>query len=120
MGKRTKKDIASKLNPTKFQEAVYTIVRTIPKGKVTTYKAIANQLGTGAYRAVGTALKNNPDIPQTPCHRVINSNGDVGAYAGVGGTKRKAELLKKEGVEIRNGTINLSEYNYSSFSAKCS
>jgi methylated-DNA-[protein]-cysteine S-methyltransferase len=61
---------------------VYALVRCVPKGKVTTYKEIANKLDTAAYRAVGTILKNNPDIPNTPCHRVIKSDRSLGGYMG--------------------------------------
>ena len=47
---------------------------------------------------MGTALKNNPLAPDIPCHRVIRSDGDLGAYSGsAAGTKRKAELLAMEG-----------------------
>jgi len=98
--------------PTKFQEAVYVLTQQIPKGKVVTYKEIVNALGTAAYRGVGTVLKNNPDMPKTPCHRVINTNGDVGAYAGLGGTKRKIYLLRKEGVKITKGKIELAKFEF--------
>jgi len=96
-----------------FKTAVYHLTRQIPKGRVSTYKDIANALDTAAYRAVGTALKNNPDIPKTPCHRVIKTNGEIGEYAGVGGKKRKEELLKSEGISTHNGRINLEKYCYS-------
>ena len=80
---------------TDFQEKVYGVVRKIPKGKVLTYKEIAAAIGNPkAYRAVGNALNKNP-FREVPCHRVIRSDGKVGGYAR--GTKKKTELLKKEG-----------------------
>ncbi|MBX4200661.1 MGMT family protein [Candidatus Parcubacteria bacterium] len=80
---------------TPFQSKVYEAVKKIPKGMVFTYKDVAEMIGSpGAYRAVGTALKNNTD-PGVPCHRVIKSNGDVGEYNGLAG--RKMALLKSEG-----------------------
>ena len=89
--------------PTKFQIKVYEICKKIPKGKVTTYKAIAEAIGTKAYRAVGTALNKNPYAPKVPCHRVINSNGSLGGFATA--IKNKIKLLKKEGVKINNKKI---------------
>lgn len=89
--------------PTQFQNKVYNLCKKIPKGKVTTYKLIAEKLGTKAYRAVGTALNKNPFAPKVPCHRVVNSNGFVGEFAS--GINKKIKLLKKEGVEINNCKI---------------
>jgi methylated-DNA-[protein]-cysteine S-methyltransferase len=95
---------------TEFQKKVYNICKKIPKGKVTTYRAIAKKIGTKAYRAVGAALNKNPygisefkGKDMVPCHRVINSNGFVGGFAT--GIKNKIELLKKEGIEIKNNKI---------------
>ena len=67
--------------PTKFQSKVYEICRKIPEGKVTTYKAIAEAMGTKAYRAVGQALNRNPYAPRVPCHRVVNSKGHLHGFA---------------------------------------
>lgn len=93
---------------TKFQEKVYNLCKKIPKGKVTTYKIIAEKLGTKAYRAVGNALNKNPFAPKVPCHRVVNSDGNVGGFAK--GINKKIKLLKKEGVKIKNNKINLRKY----------
>ena len=85
---------------TDFQKDVLRAALEIPKGEVRTYKQIAEAVGhPKAYRAVGTALKKNPLAPDIPCHRVIKSNGELGNYSGVGGTKRKMELLSMEGNE---------------------
>ena len=86
-----------------FQEKCYKVLKTVPKGKITTYKEIAKALNSKAYRAVGTAMNKNPYAPKVPCHRVINSNGNVGNFAS--GTKNKIKLLKKEGIEIKNDKI---------------
>ncbi|MDP3640290.1 MAG: MGMT family protein [Nanoarchaeota archaeon] len=67
---------------TEFERKVYALCRKIPEGKVTTYKSIAEALGTKAYRAVGQALKKNPYAPQVPCHRVIATDGSLGGYCG--------------------------------------
>lgn len=94
-----------------FYEQVWQKIKEIPKGKVSTYALVGKALNSKAYRAVGTALKCNPYAPAVPCHRVINSNGNIGNYGGSGGVKKKAELLKKEGVEIVNNKID-SKYLY--------
>ena len=52
-----------------------------PKGKISTYKQIANRLNTKAYRAVGNAMAKNPNPIIVPCHRVIKSDGHIGGYA---------------------------------------
>ncbi|MCW8965988.1 MAG: MGMT family protein [Candidatus Pacearchaeota archaeon] len=93
-----------------FRERCYDILKKVPKGKITTYKELANALGTKAYRAVGTAMNKNPYAPKVPCHRVVNSDGRIGGFAL--GQKRKIEMLRKEGIEIINGKIDLSKFKY--------
>jgi len=94
-----------------FNQRCYDILKKVPKGKVTTYKAIAHKLKSKAYRAVGNAMNKNPYAPKVPCHRVVNSNGEVGGFAH--GTKKKVEMLQKEGIEIKNNKIvNFKKYFY--------
>ncbi|MEK6873066.1 MAG: MGMT family protein [Nanoarchaeota archaeon] len=83
-----------------FNQKCYVLLKKIPKGKVTTYKSIANKLNTKAYRAVGNAMNKNPYAHKIPCHRVINSNGKVGGYS------------KVEGIELTNGKIDLKKFGY--------
>jgi len=80
---------------TNFRQAVYSIVKKIPKGETLTYKQVAEKIGNPrACRAVGQALKKNysPDIP---CHRVIKSDGKLGGYNR--GVELKKKILNKEG-----------------------
>lgn len=94
-----------------FNERCYEKLRKVPRGKITTYKLLAHALKTKAYRAVGNAMNKNPYAPQVPCHRVINSNGFIGGFAN--GTKKKIRMLKKEGVEIKNGkVVSMQRYLY--------
>ena len=93
-----------------FNERCYAVLKKIPKGKITTYKEIAKALNSKAYRAVGNAMNKNPHSPLVPCHRVINSNGKLGGFAS--GLKNKIKMLKKEGIEINNGKINLKKFFY--------
>ncbi len=96
----------------RFSDKVLDIVKRIPRGKVVTYKAIAKKLNTKAYRAVGSALRNNKNPVKIPCHRVVNSDGSLGGYKGKLGSKEKVRLLRKEGVEIKKGNIDLIKYFY--------
>jgi methylated-DNA-[protein]-cysteine S-methyltransferase len=93
-----------------LNKRVWRLTRKIPSGKVTTYKEIAHSLGTKAYRAVGNALHVNPYAPTVPCHRVVNSNGSVGGFAS--GTRKKMQMLKKEGITIKKNKIDLKKYLY--------
>lgn len=94
---------------TDFQKKVYQATARIPRGRVSTYQAIARACGCpGAARAVGNALNKNPYAPQVPCHRVLRSNGQIGGFAW--GTAKKVAMLRKEGLIIQNGCIDLKRY----------
>ncbi|MEK6909190.1 MAG: MGMT family protein [Nanoarchaeota archaeon] len=94
-----------------FSNRCYELLKTIPRGKVTTYKDIALKLGTKAYRAVGNAMNKNPhDTNVYPCHRVISSSGEVGGYAH--GIEAKIKRLKSEGIEIMNNRIDLEKFRF--------
>jgi methylated-DNA-[protein]-cysteine S-methyltransferase len=80
------------------------LLRQIPKGKVTTYREIAQVLDSQAYRAVGRAMAKNRDLVVVPCHRVVCSDGKVGGYAN--GINQKIELLEREGIPILKGTFS--------------
>jgi len=83
-----------------FSNKVFGIVKEIPKGKVLTYKEVAQRAGNPrAWRAVGNILNKNKD-PKIPCHRIIRSDEKVGGYNR--GQKQKIALLKKEGVILKN------------------
>ena len=86
-----------------FNQRIYDLLKKVPKGKVTTYKILAEALGTKAYRAVGNAMNKNPYAPVVPCHRVVDSKGHLHGYAH--GLKKKAELLRREGIKIKNNMI---------------
>ncbi len=95
-----------------FNERCYKLLSTVPSGRVTTYKALAEALGCKAYRAVGNAMNKNP-YPRdlVPCHRVVNSDGRLGGYAGQ--TSEKINRLKAEGVTIKNErVVHFKEKNY--------
>lgn len=93
-----------------FKERVYRIARTIPKGKVATYGQLAALAGSpGAARAVGGAMRTNPDIPKTPCHRVVASNGALTGYSAGSGIATKRKMLLAEGVAFKGARVDLSQ-----------
>ncbi len=78
-----------------FAEKVIQIVKNIPKGQTLSYKEVATKAGSpGAFRAVGTLMKNNYNT-SIPCHRVVKSDGNVGEY-NRGGPEAKRRILEKE------------------------
>lgn len=93
-----------------FNERCYELLKQVPKGKVTTYKDLAQAMGTKAYRAVGNAMNKNPYAPEVPCHRVINTNGSLGGFAW--GIDKKIKMLQHEGIKIEQGKINLPIYQH--------
>lgn len=97
---------------TQLQRQVWEALTLIPAGKVTTYGALAKHLKTRAVRAVGTAVGKNPNPPQCPCHRVVRADGAIGQYSGSGGVAGKIALLKKEGVVIEDGVVDLARFGH--------
>lgn len=91
-----------------FYQKVYNVVEKIPNGKVLTYADVARLAGSlGAFRAVGTAMKLNPNFIVCPCHRVVGSDGRMHGYAN-GGEAAKIALLIKEGVRFKGKKVDLS------------
>ena len=92
----------------KFSEKVYELCKKIPPGKVSTYRAIGDKLNTKAYQAVGQALRHNPFAPNVPCHRVVNSKGELHGFGGKTSGKKlkdKQKLLESEGIKILNNKV---------------
>lgn len=84
---------------TPFQSEVLLRATTIPRGEVRPYGWLARQVGKpGAARAVGSTMARNPIPLIIPCHRVVRSDGHIGAYS-LGGPVQKWELLTFEGAE---------------------
>ena len=95
-----------------FFEQVYEVLKKVPKGKVVTYGQIACMLGCPRMaRQVGYALHVNPEPYVIPCHRVVNRFGALAPAFAFGGLEVQAQLLRREGVEVRNdGTVDLEKY----------
>lgn len=95
-----------------MKEAVYELVKKIPKGKVVTYGQIAECLGNkNKARVIGNIIHNNPDPANIPCHRVVNRKGEVADNFAFGGGKIQRVKLENEGIRFEdNGTVNLKRY----------
>jgi methylated-DNA-protein-cysteine methyltransferase related protein len=96
-------------------EKIYSVVSKIPRGKVLTYKIVAELSGIKNPRLVGFYLHRNPDPKKISCHRVIKSGGTLAKGYAFGGMKKQKEILQKEGVEIpKNGKIDLGRFLFNS------
>lgn len=95
-GRRERFDLSLAPGGTRFQQAVWNHLSTIPRGATTTYGEIARALGRPrAAQAVGAAVGSNPLSIVVPCHRVVGSTGSLTGYAG--GVETKRALLILEG-----------------------
>ena len=98
--------VAAEMNTAKltdFRRKVYTALMKVPRGRVTTYGALARRIGCRSAQAVGQALKANPFAPQVPCHRVVAADGSLGGFCGERGGQqlaRKRRMLESEGVRF--------------------
>jgi methylated-DNA-protein-cysteine methyltransferase-like protein len=96
-----------------FFELVYQVARAIPKGKVTSYGAIAAFLGAkSSARMVGWAMNGSHVAkPKVPAHRVVNRNGMLSGKMHFATPDLMEQLLKKEGITVENDKIvNFSEH----------
>jgi methylated-DNA-protein-cysteine methyltransferase-like protein len=90
-----------------FFEEVYAVVRLVPKGRVTSYGAIAKFLGTGkSARMVGWAMNAAHMVkPKVPAHRVVNRNGMLSGKMHFATPTLMQELLEKEKVVVQKDTV---------------
>lgn len=90
-----------------FYEQVFEVARLIPKGRVTSYGAIAKSLGAGgSSRMVGYAMRYAGQAqPSVPAHRVVNSSGLLTGKFHFNPPERMVELLEKEGILVKNDKV---------------
>ena len=94
-------------------ERIYESVKKIPKGFVATYGQVAELAGNPKMaRAVGNALHKNPDPDNIPCYRVVNSKGELAGAFAFGGAEVQANLLRADGIEVRDGKVDLNRYGF--------
>ena len=90
-----------------FFQNVFDVVRLIPKGRVTSYGAIAKYIGTGgSSRMVGWAMNASHGVkPKVPAHRVVNRNGMLTGKAHFETPTKMQELLEKEKIKVVKETV---------------
>ena len=94
------------LNNLDFFQRVYIVVKNIPFGKVTSYGAIANYLGSPqSSRVVGWAMNNSHSNYDIPAHRVVNRKGMLTGKHHFPGSNLMQELLENEGIKVENNVI---------------
>lgn len=93
-------------------EKIYTVVKSIPKGKVASYGQVALLAGNPRWsRVVGYALHVNPEPITIPCHRVVTKDGSLSKAFAFGGENMQRTLLAEEGVEfLPDGRVDLSRF----------
>lgn len=89
-----------------FFTQVYSVVKLIPKGRVTSYGAIAKYLSSPqASRMVGWAMNAAHGDPKIPAHRVVNRNGLLTGKMHFSDPNRMQELLEKEGIKVKKDQV---------------
>jgi len=94
-------------NKENIYDVIYEVVRAVPKGRVTTYGAVAAAIGakSGA-RVVGYAMNSCFGIkPKVPAHRVVNRNGELTGRFHFATPTLMQELLEKEGIKVKDDTV---------------
>ena len=89
-----------------FFQDVYEVVKLVPKGRWTSYGAIAHYLGAkGSARMVGWAMNNAHGIPDVPAQRVLNREGRLTGKLHFTPPTRMQQLLEDDGLEIKNDRV---------------
>ncbi len=94
-----------------FAENVLSLVKQVPRGRVTTYSEIAKTVGKPkSSKAVGKVLASNVHLKTVPFHRVVKSNGKIVSGTGM---RKRTSLLQREGVRIEKGKVDLERHRFS-------
>ena len=97
-------------------ERLYELLTAIPRGKVVTYGTLAEMMGNrGFARAVGNALHKNPDGEKYPCYKVVNAKGELAPAFVFGGIEEQKRRLEAEGIEVKDGRVDLEKYGFALF-----
>ena len=94
-------------NSDNIYNAIYDVVRSVPKGRVTSYGAVAAAIGakSGA-RMVGYAMNHSHNArPKVPAHRVVNRNGMLTGKHHFSPPEKMQQLLEKEGVKVSDDKV---------------
>jgi methylated-DNA-protein-cysteine methyltransferase-like protein len=94
-------------NKETIYDVIYDVVRCVPKGRVTSYGAVAAAIGarSGA-RVVGYAMNSCFGVkPKVPAHRVVNRNGELSGRFHFATPTLMQELLEKEGITVKDDAV---------------
>ena len=94
----------------KTKTDVFSLLKKIPKGKVTTYKILAQKTGIKNPRIVGQIIHQNKEPETFPCYKVVRSDGAIATGYAFGGQRGQIEKLKKDGIVTKNKRIDLRKY----------
>jgi len=107
--KNSKESLPVRAHPVQadIYDAIYDVVRAIPKGRVTNYGAVAAAIGAASgARVVGYAMNMCTGIkPKVPAHRVVNRNGMLTGKHHFSPPEKMQQLLEKEGVKIKDDKV---------------
>jgi len=94
-----------------FLDLVHDLVRQIPRGRVTSYGAIAASLGAATPRMAGWAMRTPPKSSKPlPAHRVLSSTGQLSGRQHFNPPGKMQQLLEKEGITVKNNkVVNFSQ-----------
>ncbi|MBZ9728121.1 MGMT family protein [Salegentibacter sp. JZCK2] len=96
-----------------FFERVYEVARQIPKGKVTSYGAIAKSVGAAkSARMVGYAMNSAKDLEDVPAHRVVNRNGLLTGKSHFGDHSAMEQMLASEGIKVKDNKVQDFEKHF--------
>ena len=101
-------------SPAHPYKRIYAVVRRVPRGRVATYGQVAALAGLPRHaRLVGYALTHLPPDSAVPWHRVVNARGRISLRAnGLDHEALQAQLLRREGVRLEEGTIALPRFQW--------
>ena len=95
----------------KYEKLVLQYLVMIPKGKVSTYKDIANYIGNPKLvRVVGNILHYNKDGIKYPCYKIVNSHGMLSSNYAFGGLEEQKKRLEADGIDVINNKVALEKY----------
>ena len=94
-----------------YWDDVYAVVRCVPRGRVTTYGAIATYLQLGSPRMVGWALNHSFGNVEVPAHRVVNRKGELSGRMHFASPTLMQSLLEAENIEVKDNIVqNFDKY----------
>ena len=100
-------------NGKNLSEKEYEYLLMIPKGKVVTYKQVAEHIGNkGLARVVGNILHKNPDGDKYPCYKVLNSKGELAEAFVFGGKNAQKNRLENDGITVVDGKVDLNIFQW--------